>query len=99
MPNFWEKADQAASTGAHVAAVLYKALEAEELRGGDYNDGHAWKSAVQDLLRYRGNLKKAEDRTAVEEFCALRHGPALNRSGFGVDITARITEPSELEIS
>lgn len=93
MPNYWEKSEEAAKAGAHVAAVLYKVLGTEEFRGGDYYDGCCWKAGVEDLLNYRGTLKKEEDRRAVEEFCAIRHGAVLTRVGFGVDITARLTEP------
>lgn len=89
MPNYMEKAEAAKREGAHVAVVLYLALEAEEYRGSDYH-ADAWNCVAKDLLGYRDNLKKEKDRLAVEEFCALRHGHALRRD-YCVDITARLT--------
>ncbi len=88
MSNYIKKAEAAEREGAHVAVILYLALEAEAYRGSDYH-ADAWNCAARDLLSYRDNLKKEKDKTAVEEFCALRHGHALSRD-YDVDITVRL---------
>ena len=88
MPNWSEKVEIAEKEGAHVAAVLYLILCAEEHRGSDYH-WDAWRETSKSLLQYGLNLKKCMDRTALEEFAAFRYGHALGMD-YCVDITARL---------
>lgn len=91
MTDHYEKSERAAEEGAHVAVILYKVLCLENVRGMDYRQ--EWeRSAVGALVKYRGNLKKETDRRALDEFLAIQFGDVLYRSGYEVDITAKIGE-------
>jgi len=96
MPNFWDKSIAAEKEGAHVAAILYRVLYTENFTGLDYNQHHAV-TAVQAVLDYAKNLKKPEDREALETFCALQYRDLLVRSGADVDITAKIAKAERRE--
>lgn len=91
MEDHYKKAERAAEEGAHVAAILYKVLCLENVEGMDYRQD--WeRSAVESLVEYRSNLKKETDQKALDEFLATNFRGALDRSGYGVDITATIRD-------
>jgi len=94
MATHWEKSEAAAKEGAHVAAVLYKVLYVDDFKDLDYRSDVA-RRTIEDLMAYKDQLKKPEDRKAVEEFCALRYGRHLTLAGYAIEISASISKEAD----
>lgn len=85
---YWEKAQQSAEEGAHVAAVLYATMHLDQTLELGY--GNRELEAVTWLNRYRSNLKKETDQKALEDILGVKYGALLDRADCDVDITATV---------